>query len=143
MAEMKKKVIDELHVLVGLPGSGKSTFADEYREYSLFSENYRYYSRKNGKKLGDIIDFDTIFKKAGFKDGLNLNYEKAASHIPYKVKYPILILDGLFVTQKEVEWVLDIYFNSDKFKNRLDIRKIVIDYYSKDDLDRIYEILNK
>ena len=50
------KTIKELHVLVGLPGSGKTTFASQYKDIIRDSYGYSYTNRK-AKKFADIIDY--------------------------------------------------------------------------------------
>ena len=60
------KTIKELHVLVGLPGSGKTTFASQYSDRVRDSYGFSYVNSK-AKKFADIIDYDAIYKKVGFK----------------------------------------------------------------------------
>ena len=113
------KTIQELHILVGLPGSGKSTFA-----HKLVSENYG---------LGFIADFDKI--KKGLKPKYSMSDQMAyveRSAIPYSFNGKILIADGLFLTQKDVEWVINMYCNSSYFKARYSVKLWVIDYWVPD-----------
>ena len=121
---MMKKIIKELHILVGLPASGKTTFANQYKCNSDYG--YRYYK----DKYADVIDFDEIYKKAGLKDNGKVNCEKVAKMALRPLYYNILILDGLFVSQEEVEWVLGLYLNSEKFN--YSVEKIVVDYWIPD-----------
>ncbi len=119
-------MIKELHVYVGLPGSGKTTLANKFRP----SNNYGY--SYNKIKYADIIDFDEIYKKAGFNGKGELNREKIAKMALRPLYYDILILDGLFLTQKDVEWVLGLYLNSDKFTHNYKVEKIIVDYWIPD-----------
>ena len=125
------KTIKELHVLVGLPGSGKTTFANQYRDviydgYGYSHTNYR------AKKYADVIDYDAIYKKVGFTDKLEINKEKVLKMALPRLKYDILILDGLFVTQKDVEWVLSVYLDNPKFTEHFVVEKIIVDSWIPD-----------
>lgn len=125
------KTVKELHVLVGLPGSGKTTFANQFRdvtydEYGYSHTNYR------AKKYADIIDYDAIYKKVGFTDKLEINKEKVLKMALPRLKYDIMILDGLFVTQKDVEWVLSVYLDNPKFTERITVEKIIVDSWIPD-----------
>lgn len=121
------KNIKELHVLVGLPGSGKTTFTEQYNPTHLD----RYYIPK-AKKLAYIVDYDAIYRKAGITDKLDVNREKIEKMaIPY-IKYDYMILDGLFITQKDVEWVLGVYLNNPKFTDRYTVDKIIVDVWKLD-----------
>ena len=125
------KTIKELHVLVGLPGSGKTTFASQYKDIIRDSYGYSYTNRK-AKKFADIIDYDAIYKKVGFDDKLQINREKIMKMALPRLKYDILILDGLFVTQNEVEWVLSVYLDNPKFTDNFTVEKIIVDYWVAD-----------
>ena len=49
-----------------------------------------------------------------------------------RLKYDILILDGLFVTQNDVEWVLSVYLNNPKFTDNFTVEKIIVDSWIPD-----------
>lgn len=120
------KVIKELHVLVGLPGSGKTTFA------SKFKAPNDYMTRYNKPKYADIIDFDAIYRKVGFTDKLQIDRSKIDKMAYPPLYYNILILDGLFLTQNDVEWVLGLYLDSEKFTSRYTVEKVIVDYWIPD-----------
>ena len=49
-----------------------------------------------------------------------------------RLRYDTLILDGLFLTQKDVEWVLSVYLDNPKFFENFKVEKIIIDYWTPD-----------
>ncbi len=113
------KIVKELHVLVGLPGSGKSTFAEEYKETDRFSTK---------KKVGNIIDFDDIYRKAGIGSNLAVNRDKVEKMKLPTITCPYVILDGLFISQNEYEWVIGLFVKGEQYAN-VQFEKIVIDYW--------------
>ena len=91
------KTIKELHVLVGLPGSGKTTFANQFSdtikdEYGFERRNYK------TKKYADIVDFDSIYKKLGPQVEGEIDKNKVFKMALPRFRYDTLILDGLFRT---------------------------------------------
>lgn len=125
------KTIKELHVLVGLPGSGKTTFASQYSDRVRDSYGFSYVNSK-AKKFADIIDYDAIYKKVGFNDKLQINKDKILKMALPRLKYDIMILDGLFVTQEDVEWVLSVYLDNPKFTENFTVEKIIVDSWIPD-----------
>lgn len=125
------KTIKELHVLVGLPGSGKTTFANQFSdtikdEYGFERRNYK------TKKYADIVDFDSIYKKLGSQVEGEIDKNKVFKMALPRFRYDTLILDGLFLTQKDVEWVLSVYLDNPKFFENFKVEKIIIDYWTPD-----------
>ena len=125
------RTIRELHVLVGLPGAGKTTFANQFKdtivdEYGYFRTNYK------TKKYANIVDFDEIYKKVGLKENGEINRDKVTKMAFSRFKYDIIILDGLFITQKDVEWVLSIYLDNLKFTENFTVEKIIVDSWIAD-----------
>jgi hypothetical protein len=43
-----------------------------------------------------------------------------------------MILDGLFITQDDVEWVISVYLNNPKFTDKYTVEKIVVDVWMVD-----------
>ncbi len=116
------KQVKELHLLVGLPGSGKSTFADTYTD-----KDGR--ARYNSKiKVGTIIDFDKIYKKAGFDEKLRIRKDVVEKMKLPAIVNPYVIVDGLFLDQDEYEWVLSLFLKSEQY-SKIQFEKIVVDYW--------------
>ena len=65
------RIIKEMHVLVGLPGSGKTTFAEQYNPAHLD----RYHMPK-AKKPAYIVDYDEIYRQVGLASDLTINKDK-------------------------------------------------------------------
>lgn len=116
------KTVKELHVLVGLPGSGKTTLSQTYKDNGTYATN---------KKVGNIIDFDEIYKKAGFRENLTINREKIEQMKLPTINKPYVILDGLFIDQEEYEWVIGLFVNGEQYAN-VTFENIVIDYWVPD-----------
>lgn len=119
------KIVKELHLLVALPGSGKTTFANTYLD---LNGRHRFDSKF---KHGDVIDFDAIYKKAGFNEKLQINRDKIEKMKLKTITRPYVILDGLFISQEEYEWVLNLFINGEQYKN-VTFEKIVVDYWPED-----------
>lgn len=116
------KTINELHLLVGLPGSGKTTFAKTF-------EAQTYYSRV--EREGTIIDYDTIYRKCLDSRAGLVNRDRVSRYAyPFNPK-SILILDGLFISQEEYEWVLSLYLDGEG-KKKYKVLKVIIDYWTPD-----------
>jgi hypothetical protein len=117
------KTIKEMHVLVGLPGSGKTTFTKQ------FNLNTYTPSKRNE---ADIIDFDAIFKQCfviGCPNSTRENIECRPLPVLYHNK---VVLDGLFVNQEEVEWVLGLFLNDAKFRKQHSVEKIIVHVWKPD-----------
>lgn len=116
------RTIKELHILVGLPGSGKTTFADTLKakfERSCF-----------------VIDFDKIYRNlksvwGARNDEYRLNYVRNQA-IPYSFVGEIIVADGLFLTQKDIIWLIDMFNKSDYFTKKYSVKKWIIDYWIPD-----------
>jgi hypothetical protein len=99
---MKKEVLKTLIILVGLPGSGKTTFASKYIEIS--NKNYR-------NRCIRYMDFDKLPKF----------FELAKDRAIIKVRQSttnnddVLILDGLFMTTASCELITDIIMDARPF----------------------------
>ncbi len=119
------KKIEEMRITVGFPGAGKTTFAKQFSD-----TNSQYYMRN--RKFADIIDFDSVFKTLNVKVGEDLDKDKVYRKALPRLKYDILILDGLFLTQKDVEWILSVYLENPKFTERVEVKKIIVDCWVPD-----------
>lgn len=112
-------IIKEFHVLVGLPGSGKTTYASK-----LINEK---------GSTGFVINFEDIKRKLSIehlnKKDINMLRSRV---IPYSFRGNILIVDGLFLTQKDVEYVINIFNKSTKFGKMFTVQKWIIDYWFPD-----------
>ena len=120
---MSEKREFELHVLVGLPGSGKTTFAENEKK------------NETGSRRVDVIDFDKVARK--FKDVYYKDKDQMENVRNMVFSYStknIWMLDGLFLTQNDVEWVISVYADSDYLKKYYDI--------SNEDVEKIYKIYN-
>ena len=117
------KIIKEMHVLVGLPGSGKTTYT---KNYNLDTLNP---ARRN---CADIVDFDAIFQQCFVLGNPNNTRENVECRPLPKLYHDKLILDGLFTTQNDVEWVLGLFLNDAKFRKQYDVNKIIIDVWKPD-----------
>lgn len=113
------KTVKELHIFVGLPGSGKSTLAEKYRDNDRYSTN---------PKAGNIMDFDEVYKKAGFRENLTINREKIEKMKLPIINKPYVIVDGLFIDQNEYEWVIGLFVKGEQYAN-VTFENIVIDYW--------------
>ena len=116
------KIVKELHLLVGLPGSGKSTLANTYVDRD---GTHRYNSKF---KHGNVIDFDEIYKKAGFDEHLRIRKDAIEKMRLPTITQPYVILDGLFLDQEEYEWVLGLFLKSEQY-SKTQFEKIVVDYW--------------
>lgn len=115
----KNVVIEELHLLIGLPGSGKTTYANAYK-----SNNYPY----NTQKV--IVDFDKIQKQLNKISDPDERYQELVWRACSAYRVKTIFLDGLFLTQKDYEYILNLYYNNPVYD--YNIKKIVIDYWVPD-----------
>lgn len=113
------RVIKELHLLVGLPGSGKTTYSKEYDKWNSYRRN---------PKEGNIFDFDNIYRKAGFKPDMKIDWDKINSMKLKSISLPYVIIDGLFTTNEEYEQVLGRFLNHPQY-SYISVEKIIIDYW--------------
>ena len=113
------KTVKELHLLVGLPGSGKTTFSETYLD---LKGRHRFDTKF---KHGDIIDFDAIYKKAGFNEKLQINRSAIEEMKLKTITREYVILDGLFVSQDEYEWVLNLFINGNSIKT-LHLKRLLL-----------------
>lgn len=104
--------VDELHMLIGLPGSGKTTFAKSV-------------------KNAEVLDFDYIYREC--LDGLEIKVtsEKLEELLPNTLSSNIVVLDGLFMDQFEVENILTLFLDWCNKKD-IQIEKIIFEYWKPD-----------
>ena len=113
---MAKKSIKELHILVGMPGSGKTTFANN---------NANFLNEKT-----NVEDFDKVFRKLKNENpDKPIDIEKVRNMVFNYNTRQVIVIDGLFLTQEDVEWALSVYLDSDYFKQYFDIKKVIVDYW--------------
>lgn len=129
---MTKKIIKELHVLSGLPGSGKSTYCEQYNPTYLDPSYGARRLNPKTKKPAHIVDYDEIYRKVGFTDKLDINREKIEHMALPNINYQYLILDGLFITQSDIEWVIGLYLNDSRFQTKYTVEKIIVDVWKVD-----------
>lgn len=153
-ANMRRKNGQELHILMGLPGSGKTTYA-----------NFCKYARRNymGEIVSDksnlldiaplnsdseynsrvaIIDLDAVFQKYGEnlrnKDGQITSttlgrviyewYHKDS--IQHYSSKDIVILDGLILNHHECKLMIDTFLFGRISNDFSKINKVVIDFWT-------------
>ena len=110
------RVIKELHLLVGLPGSGKTTYSKEYDKWNSYRRN---------PKEGNIFDFDNIYRKAGFKPDMKIDWDKINSMKLKSISLPYVIIDGLFTTNEEYEQVLGVLYAHSEWIEKDVLRRAV------------------
>jgi len=104
----------KVHITCGLPGSGKTTWAKE--NYGIDKKDW--FSRRHGSK-NVIIDCDKYKAKKDLEYTLSYNFD-------YNYMEN-LVLDGLFVTNKSYQWLIDTL--EDKIKSDTEI---VFHYWQPD-----------
>ena len=122
------RTIKELHVLSGLPGSGKSTFAKQYEPTYLDPYSGTRRPNPRTKKPAFVVDYDELYRKAGRVCNLDVVNKAPINNI----KYEYMILDGLFITQTDIECVIGTYLNNPKFTEKYTVEKIIIDVWKPD-----------
>ena len=104
-----------VHILVGLPASGKTTFSKAFKNHTAY-----------------VVDFDAVVEKmkklnkSDLSDSNNIEWI-VNQYLPINNVDP-LICDGLFLVQADVEWVLSLIFKA----YSCNIEKIIIDYWNED-----------
>lgn len=96
----------KLHILVGLPGSGKSFWAEEF---------------KKNNRSAFIVDFDRI-EKYHKKDHEQIYQTLKEWYPAYET-----IIDGLFLTEKDVIAIMNDYLSI--FSGKYDFQEITIHYW--------------
>ena len=101
--------VKELHMLIGLPGSGKTTFAKSV-------------------KNAEVIDFDYIYRECLEGLEIKVTSEKLEKLLPNSLTSNIVVLDGLFMDQFEVENILSLFIEWCNKKD-INIEKIILEYW--------------
>lgn len=90
---------NEVHILVGLPGSGKTTYAEQQKnENSLILHVDDAVERI--QRLGQSVTIKKALLYAMGDENVNLSYT---------YRYEKIIVDGLFLKQEEVEKVIEFF----------------------------------
>lgn len=97
--------ITKLLILVGLPGSGKSTFVADYTEKNRYQ-----------LKAFKVVDFDHIRRKIRGREKQGVSLIKTAIECGYagamfsiSQNNSVVILDGLFLTNADYEMLISAY----------------------------------
>ncbi len=103
--------INTLHILVGLPGSGKITFYfEQTKKAPFYSIHY--------------IDFDTIKRNARFKDSEDLK-EYYAYEIYLLGGAKDTCVDGLFLTPDDFDFIVSLCLNCPRYN----IKNVRFEYW--------------
>ena len=104
--------VDKLHMLIGLPGSGKTTFA-------------------NSIENAEVIDFDYIYRECLEGLEIKVTSDKLEKLLPKTLTSNIVVLDGLFMDQSEVERILTLFLDWCSSKS-IEVEKIILEYWRPD-----------
>ena len=113
-----------IHLLMGLPGSGKTTWAKKYKK-SHSNDNYII-----------IEDFDQLLSINRYKNMYEIIKDRIPSDVIYLNSYDknnrTIILDGLFCTSSEAEYVINAWlersnevYNTSYKNNRPHIKFVI------------------
>ena len=107
---------NEVHILVGLPGSGKTTYAEQQKNMSTLI----LYVDDEIKRIKRLSQSVTIKKALLYAMG------SANVNLSYVCRYEKIIVDGLFLRQEEIEQVITF------FTEYLDEFKVFIHQWNED-----------
>lgn len=97
-----KITVKNLHILVGLPGSGKTTFCFEQKKKAIYNAIY--------------VDFDDIKKKAKLEDSDSLEYYYAhETYIYGRTHVEDIYVDGLFLTPDDFDFIVSLYLENPRY----------------------------
>ena len=101
---MKTKTTLDVHILVGLPGSGKTTFGKKLMQ-SIEESNKKNYGRNRDQCRVKYIDCDdSMYRNQPIECEIKHLCDSFLYHF-YDEKY-VVIIDGLFLTQLSLRTVV-------------------------------------
>jgi hypothetical protein len=95
-------MLRELHILVGLPGCGKTTFAQQYQREFCDKRRDRPRSQQDILETIYIIDMDQYLDKERHYDWNKLKYSSYRN-------CDVVVYDGLFLCTDDIITILDLY----------------------------------